>query len=443
MGWLILYFACMCLGCARHFSKRPERDEYFVCGRQAGVFTAAMSILASCIGGTATIGMIGLAAKDGWPAIWWLGAGVAGLLLLGTGVAAKIRASGCLTLPELIETCLGPGCRFVSALIVVASSIPIVAAQFSAAGLLLAYLTGLDANVCIVAGALSVALYTWAGGQKAVMQSDIWQFLILALALLLAFLLFAGRPVGRAALAATPVELFNNGMPPGRALYFLLVFGGSFLIGPMLSGRLLSVRTPGAADRAALWAAAGLGLIAILVTATGVALSGLGPEALTQDQVLLAAMRADFPSWANIAVIFGLISAVVSSSDSCIFSAASIWTNDIRKRPDVPRTRRAVMAVSLGSLALVFCGKDILGLLLAASDIYSCGVVFPTLIGLLAGIRGGGRLFYAAMIGGGACGAIAAICASQTWSFAGLGLSALLSLWGALLARKKTAPGRT
>lgn len=443
MGWLVLYFTCMCLGCAWHFSRRPERDEYFVCGRQAGVFTAAMSILASCIGGTATIGMIGLAARDGWPAIWWLGSGVAGLLLLGAGVAARIRASGCLTLPELIETCLGPGCRFASALLVVVSSIPIVAAQFSAAGLLLAYLTGLNADACTVAGALSVALYTWAGGQRAVMQSDIWQFLILAAALLLAFLLFAGRPEGREALSATPVELFNAGMPPAHALYFLLVFGGSFLIGPMLSGRLLSVRTPGSADRAALWAAAGLGIIAVLVTATGVALSGSGPDAFTQDQALLAAMKATFPSWANIAVIFGLISAVVSSADSCIFSAASIWTNDICKKPDVPRTRRAVVAVSLGSLALVFCGKDILGLLLAASDIYSCGVVFPTLVGILAGVRGGGRLFYAAMIGGGACGAAAAAGGGEAWSFAGLGLSALLSLCGAALARKKTAPGRT
>ena len=58
---------------------------FFVNSRSSGALITGTSILASCVGGSATIGMVGLAWLIGTPAFWWLGSGVCGLLLAERG----------------------------------------------------------------------------------------------------------------------------------------------------------------------------------------------------------------------------------------------------------------------------------------------------------------------------------------------------------------------
>ncbi len=385
MIWFLLYMFCMLLPCLKHLTSSPGRNEYFICGRQAGTGLVSFSLLASCIGGSATIGMIGLAWQNGWPAICWLGSGAIGLAALGLLLAARIRATRASTMPEIISGRLGPACRHLAAIIILVSSLPIIAAQFNALAILLASLSGLDFLTCMIAGAASVWAYTCLGGQMAVMKSDLWQFLILAAALLLTFIFLLRMPACRHALAATPFELFNNSLPPARAIYFLLIYGSSFFIGPMLFGRILSARNRTVAKTGTLWAALGLAIMSTLIAAIGIAISGLDIVPPTREDAFFAGIHAAMPAWATIPVTLGLISAVVSSADSCLLTAATIWTNDIRKKGDVRQTRQVMSVIAILSALLVFCGKGILGLLLAASDIYVCGIVCPVLVALLSG----------------------------------------------------------
>ena len=54
---------------------------FFVNDRSSGTWHTGFSLAASCIGGSATIGMAGLAWQVGTPAFWWLGSGACGLCL--------------------------------------------------------------------------------------------------------------------------------------------------------------------------------------------------------------------------------------------------------------------------------------------------------------------------------------------------------------------------
>ena len=82
---------------------RETALSFFLCGRNASASLVAFSIIASCIGGTATLAMMGLAARAGWPAFWWLGGGGIGLAILGLALAKRIRATHAATLPEVIH----------------------------------------------------------------------------------------------------------------------------------------------------------------------------------------------------------------------------------------------------------------------------------------------------------------------------------------------------
>lgn len=396
---------------------------------------AAFSIMASCIGGTATIAMLALAARAGWPAFWWLGSGSLGLALLGLFFAKKIRSSRAATLPEILDMALGAKCRLFASIIVLLSSLAIVAAQFNAIGVILSAFAGLDFGWSVILGSAAIWLYTCAGGQGAVMKSDIWQFVLLAGALVIALVWLLRLPECAAALSRAPLVISNRELPLSRIAYFITVFGGSFTIGPMIFGRILSAKSPRAAKTGALIASIGLALMAALIAAMGIAMAGLPLKSASPEQILLAVCELAFPRWLVWLLIIGLVAAVVSSADSCLLTAAIICSHDLHLGGTVRATRLAMTIITIASCCIVFGGKGILGLLLAASDIYTCGIVAPAIVLLLRGKKLRPTLFLAAMTAGGLCGLIAALSGNYFWSFAGLGVSAALAV--ASLPKKK------
>ena len=82
--------------------RRRSVADFFVNGRSSGAWHTGFSLIASCIGGSATMGMAGLAWQVGTPAFWWLGSGACGLALLTFFLAEKVRASGACTMPEMV-----------------------------------------------------------------------------------------------------------------------------------------------------------------------------------------------------------------------------------------------------------------------------------------------------------------------------------------------------
>lgn len=403
---------------------------FFLYNRRAGAGMVALSILASCIGGTATIAMLALACHVGWPAFWWLGSGSLGLAVLGVAFARKIRASRASTLPEVIAIYLGGKCRLLASIIVLLASIAIVAAQFNAIGVILSAFAGLDFSWSVLLGAASICLYTAIGGQSAVMKSDIWQFALLAGSLLVGFVWLLQLPACAAALRSAPVQLVSQDFPVSRLVYFLVIFGGSFIIGPMIFGRLLSASSPVAARSGTLAAACGIALMSALIAAMGIAMSGLPLESASPEQILLAVCDLAFPHWLVWLLIIGLVAAVVSSADSCLLTAAIICSHDLRPGGTVGSTRIAMLVITIASCAVVFAGRGILGLLLAASDIYTCGVVAPTIALLMRERKMKPAFFLSAMICGGMCGLVAAISGNYFWSFTGVGISLALAACG-------------
>lgn len=414
-----------------------KRCSFFLANRHASSPMVAFSLLASCIGGTATIAMIILASRAGWPALWWLGSGSLGLAILGMFFAEKIRSSRAATLSEVIAQFDGNAARKLTGLIVLLTSAIIVAAQFNAMGLVISVFTGIEFNKGVLTGAAAIFIYTCAGGQKAVMKSDIWQFFLLAASLLAIFLYLLFNPLCLDALQKTPFQLANNFIPWSKIIYFLLIFGSSFIIGPMIFGRLLSASTPCAAKKGSLAAAAGLFFMAIMITAVGIEISGLGIEGATPEEILSIACDQHLPQTLKLLLIAGLLAAILSSADSCLLGAAVTWSNDIRIGGSVRETRVAMFVITICSILLVFNGRSILELLLAASDIYTGGIVGPTIILLLLGKKIEERFFLASIGLGASFGLICALTSNQFWSFCAIAVSCLISLCGLFLQSRE------
>lgn len=418
---------------------------FFVNSRTSGPWLTGISIIASCVGGSATIGMAGLAWQVGTPAFWWLGSGACGLVLLQVFLARKIRESNARTMPQMIDQWLGAGSicgitpRRLTALIIIPAWLAILAAQFTAMAGLTCALTGMTPAASMAAGAALIAAYSAMGGQRAVMRSDMPQFFILAAGLTIAFLWQCGaNSQVFSQFNWQSFQLTNEAFPPSRLYYFLAVLGGSYVVCPMLSGRILSARDSSAAIRGCRIAIAGLVAFAVLAVAIGLAARGLININCPPDNVLPELMTL-MPAWAAMPLLLSLLSAVLSSADSCLITAATVMCNDLfpdRKAPSASRCRVAAAVLGLLAYFLANAGHGILDLLLMANDIYVSGVVAPVFFSMLLPHRAipPARLSLLALACGGSLGLAGSLTGDHSFVYAGMALSGGLIIFWAIYA---------
>ncbi len=404
---------------------------FFVNGRSSGSVHTGFSLAASCIGGSATIGMAGLAWQVGTPAFWWLGSGACGLALLTLFIARRVRDTEAYTMPEIVSAWIGPRARTLVSLIIMPAWLAILAAQFTAMGKLTVALTGLPPEWALVVGAAVIVAYSCLGGQASVIRSDLPQCLLLLAGILVAVFWLLGH--NAAPLESLRVELVNESFGPGRFSYFMIIMGGSYLVCPMLFGRILSARSSTDAIRGCWLAVVMLMASAAVIVALGVLCRDFVPAGTSADDVLSSAMRL-LPPWVGMFLLVALLSAVLSSADSCLVTASTVLCNDLLGRRNVMLCRMVTLLFGLGGLWLSTRGHGILDLLLMANDIYVCGVAVPVFAAMLmkrGAVHSGAALV--AMAAGGAGGLASAVSGQECFGYAGMALAVALMLLGRFL----------
>ena len=110
----------------------------------------------------------------------------------------------------------------------------------------------------------------------------------------------------------------------------------------------------------------------------------LPPAGTDVDSILTQVVPSVMPTWAGTALLFALFSAIISSADSCLITAATVLEHDVIGGQNTRRCRLIMLAIGLGALGIAKSGNGIMSLLLAANDIYVCGVVAPMFVAILA-----------------------------------------------------------
>ena len=425
---LFVLYACGILMLGKWLEKgKTSECSFYLNNRSSSAAMVAFSIIASCVGASATIGTIGLAFSAGTPAFWWLGSGAVGLSILAIFLARKVQNSQAYTLPEMLENSLGPQVRRLISAIIVVAWISILAAQFVAISQIIQMLTGLTPFVSLASGALLITVHTLISGQSGIMKLDRIQcFVTIFGLLLLAFWLFQANPAG---LASVKIQAVNEQFPPSRLFYFLLVLGGSYVVCPTLFGRLLSAKSNKSAQRGAWGAVIGLCFFSALIVLIGLSARGLIAPNTQPDQVLTSVLASTLPPWLTHIVYLTLLSVVISSADSCLITASLVLAGDFLPNKSVKHTRFCIAGIALAGVALTAMNKSILGFLLMANDVYVCGVVAPVFITIIVGKtkKAQPALMMTALILGGTLGTWSSISGESMFSYIGVSVSALLA----------------
>ena len=368
---------------------KPRRSGFFLAGKRARSGTVAGSLLATCLGASATVGVVARAYETGWAAFWWLGSGSAGLLLLGLFWAVPMRSRDATqTLPQWAGAGYGMPARVLAAVLIDIMWIGVIAAQWVAAGTILEALFGWPLVVGIAVPAACVTLYTAWGGQTSVLRTDLWQLGVLLIAILLPFFFLHELPTGgEVAWPPSSGPAWLGGVPVIQWAALVTVVGGMYVVGPDLCSRVLAARDDIGARLGALTAGIVLLPCSFIIVAVGVRLreSGVVLENAREALPWLITQADVMPEWAGYLAGCGLLAAMLSSADTCLLTAASVFELDLIGRRHTERKQVALGRVFVGAIGvlsavLASIQPRIIPNLLLAYAFYSGGLLVPLLL---------------------------------------------------------------
>jgi len=366
---------------------------FFVAGRKGSTLLITGSLVATIVGGSATVGMAGLGFNQGLSGVWWLLVGSIGLIVLGVFFARKVREFGLYTLPELVEKQYGSRVALAASLLIVVAWLGIIAGQIVAAGKIMSVL-GVGSSLwwMVIFTAVFVA-YTVLGGQRAILRTDTVQAVVIFAGIFSGLALLLTRLGGFSGLAASlsperfafPVSSQFDGY---QLVSLLLLVGLTYVVGPDMYSRLFCARDSKVARASVFWTALLLIPLALGVTLIGMGASALFPQ-ITAEQAFPTVITEVLPPFVGGIVLAALLCAVMSSADTCLLSASTILTVDVigRFRPSLgpektlTLSRWGIVALGVASLILALFLNGVIGSLLFAYTVYTGGLALPVIAG--------------------------------------------------------------
>jgi SSS family solute:Na+ symporter len=409
-----VYFVAMIIIGVVSRKKARGIDDFFVAGRKGGVLLITGSLLATIVGGSATVGMAGLGFSRGLTGAWWLLVGSIGLVVLGFFFAKKVRGFGLYTLPELVAKQYDGRVGLAASVLIIIAWVGIIAAQIIASGTILGVLGIGTPLMWMVVFTIIFVTYSVLGGQQAVIRTDTVQMGIILAGVFGGLALVLSRLGGFSGLVSSlPAEDFafpvSSQFSGQELITLLLLVGLTYVVGPDMYSRLFCARDSNTARKSAFWAALILVPVAFGITLIGMGASALFPG-ISPEQALPVIITGVLPPFMGGVVLAALLGALMSSADTCLLSASTIMTVDIVGRfrkflspaGTMSYSRWAMVIIGVAALLLALVMKGVINTLLFAYTVYTAGIIPPVIIGFykerfrvtplgaLAAIIGGG-----------------------------------------------------
>lgn len=384
-------------------TKITSNTDFMVAGRRLGPLLMAGTLAATEIGGGSSLGVVenGMSGY-GLSAAWYIiTMGLAFVIL--SFIAPKFRAATVKTVPEYFRRRYGKASGAVTAVIMLLPLVGLTAGQFIASAVILSTMLGINYQVAVVIVAIVVTIYSIMGGLWSVTLTDFVQVFLIVIGMIIAVPFALHHAGGWGAVTANIPEGTLNlfqGYSPFAVISLIIMYVATFSVGQEAVSRFYAAKNEKAAKGGA-WLAALINFIyAFVPTILGVivlALITMGK--FDADHFAKVGARYALPVLAietMPAIICGLlfagiISATMSSADSDLLGAGSIFANDIYKailKPDassksVMRVTQLVMCiVGVSSMCIaLFNTQSIVKILMFCFTLRAAGAFFPYVLG--------------------------------------------------------------
>lgn len=395
--------------------------DYTLAGRDVPWIVVLATTAATMIGGGASVGFVSRVCEVGIAAAIVTCAWHLQLIFTGLFVAPRLRGLNLITVGDYFHLKFGPLARELAVVNCVVFLVGALAAQMAAIGLVTNTILGVPYSTALLIGASVTIFYSTVGGIRAVVSTDVVQFVILVVGIGVASAILMSESGGFEAMQASAQEgqFHATSHWSGTklfSLFFAFLLGETFV--PPFIVRCFIAKN----SQHALWGVAGAGIFLLLFLPIATVILGtaaqINPDvqaaiqaekqqllndaaesgqSLTEDDALQQAYQVTFPTLVRVTfhplfagvMIAAIIAAVMSSADSCLSSLATVVMEDTYRRHLNPEaTDRQLLRVAQGTTLILgaagaVCAwyfSNVADILVFVYDFWAPTMVLPFLV---------------------------------------------------------------
>jgi SSS family solute:Na+ symporter len=392
---LALYFVGIMVVVLRA-KKSTSAEDYFLAGRQLPFWALSITFIASWWGGGSAIDLVDHGFNQGISSFWIYGMPVLFSTFLMYLFSKAIRKIGTITQPQLMEARYNKKVAFLLSLLILIFMILGVATQAVVIGNFFQSFFDIDYKIAALVGTSIVLLYSFFGGFKGVVITDIIQFVFLLIAVVVLFVVAYQHSGGfekvqEIALEQNKPVFFSFFHNISNNLVFIITFGCSWMIQANIWQRISATKKPNDAKKMMSLAFFVFIPLYLIVTLTGVLSLGIF-ESVPEGGIVPAMIVKFMPVGLAAFIFVGLCSAIMSTMDSMINTGALVLSVDIYKSKINPSATNKQM-VRIGKLATVFIAflgllisleiRSILRIAWIGSDFLATGAFVPLVLAFI------------------------------------------------------------
>jgi len=393
------YFAILLYIGYRSAQKVQSSADFSVAGNKITWPILFATLSASFLGGGASLGRASEAFDHGYAFMFASGAFPIATIIVGLFIAPKLkRYVGAQTVGDIMEAHYGSKTRFVTGIFSLVFCTGILGAQALAIGTVFNAVMGIDVSTGIIIGMIVVLIYSTAGGMWAVIQTDVIQFLMLAVFMPLTMIIALNNLGGAEAFIQQLPDLHFSIMGDYSYAMFASIFV-AFLLGetlvPPYTQRALAA--PDARNAKIGYTISGVfGLLFYFVTSTiGLLAFVIYPD-INPNMALTTLISTSLPVGLVGLVLASLLAVVMSTADSYLNSASVIFVKDIYLpfvEPQASEKKRLwierIVNIAIGAGAIVFAlyATSIIDALLMTYALWAPTVLIPFIAGVMFDIK--------------------------------------------------------
>ncbi|MFH1619596.1 MAG: sodium:solute symporter family protein [bacterium] len=331
---VMVYLAAMLLVgfLTNRFLIKSSKD-YLLAGRGLPWVLVAASLVANNAGGGSTVGVAGKAFGSwGLSAGWYVLAAAIGMLPLIIWAPA-LRRTMAYTIPEVVGRRFGRNAYLITAVFQILSLFFLTSSQILASGTIIAVLTGMPLKTAIIMAGLITMAYTVMGGLWADAFTDLFQLVVIIAGLGVSLPFLLGAVGGWSGLAAVlpPDQMSFTRAGWGTIVSLIFMYFITFLSGSEMVTRMFAAKDENHCRKAAIAGAAVTAFMAFIPAIIGLVALARFPG-IEANSALVTAVFNLAPGWAAGMVCAGVIAATMSSADTNMLCASTIFTKDIYQK---------------------------------------------------------------------------------------------------------------
>ncbi|MEW1641586.1 sodium:solute symporter [Streptomyces sp. NPDC091219] len=382
-----------------------SKSDFLVAGRRLGPVMYSGTMAAIVLGGASTIGGVGLGYQYGLSGAWMVFTIGLGLLALSVFFSARIARLKVYTVSEMLDLRYGGRAGVISGVVMWAYTLMLAVTSTIAYATIFDVLFDMNRTLAIVLGGSIVVAYSTLGGMWSITLTDMVQFVVKTIGVLLLLLPIAVVKAGGFGemKAKLPIGYFDPLGIGGETIFtYVLIYTFGMLIGQDIWQRVFTAGS----DRTARWGGTVAGtyclVYAVAGAVIGTAAKVLYPDLGSPDDAFATIVKDELPVGVRGLVLAAALAAVMSTSSGALIACATVANNDIWSRlrgaakgrggeegrgedghDEVRGNRVFILVMGIGVIVTAIALNNVVEALTVAYNLLVGGLLVPILGGLL------------------------------------------------------------